>query len=373
MTDALLVSSSFLPGRGGIESYLAELCLELSPRLAVFAPARRDGKPLPADLPHSTIGYDGTLYIPHRRVAAAIVSAAEEVGTDRVIFGTPWPLALLGPRLRRAGLSYASIVHGAEFLTPAMVPIVRPKLADALAGADLLLPVSRFTKMRLERWLGSSRPPHVEVLRARVDAERYHPQVDSSAVYARFGLTDRRVVLAFGRLVRRKGVHRLIKMLPRILASCPDACLVVGGTGPEENRLRRLGAQHGDRVIFTGRVPQEDAAALYAAADVFAFPVVDRWWGLDTEGLGVVLLEASACGTPCVSGRSGGTPEAVVDGETGRVVDARNEDLLADAIVSLLRDRELAGRMGAAARDHVVSEFAERALPAPLLEWLAGA
>jgi phosphatidylinositol alpha-1,6-mannosyltransferase len=124
-------------------------------------------------------------------------------------------------------------------------------------------------------------------------------------------------------------------------------------------------------VIFAGRVSDEDAPILYATADVFSLPVVDRWFGLEIEGLGVVLLEASACETPCVTGRSGGTPEAVLDGETGFVVDAKEQDQLVGKIVELLTDDGLRGRMGAAARRHVHQNFSADLPPQPLIDWMA--
>ena len=75
-------------------------------------------------------------------------------------------------------------------------------------------------------------------------------------------------------------------------------------------------------VRFLGRVPDADLPALYACADVFAMCCRERWGGLEAEGFGIVFLEAAACGVPAVAGRSGGSHEAVADGETGFVVDA---------------------------------------------------
>jgi phosphatidylinositol alpha-1,6-mannosyltransferase len=371
--DALLVTSSFLPGRGGIESYLAALCDELSPRLAVLAPARRDGRAIPENPGYPTIGFPGSLLIPGPRVRRAIERAAREHGTDRVLFGTPWPLAMTGPRLRKSGLRYAVIIHGAEILVPAAVPPLRRTLGRALAEADLLLPVSEHTRRRVEQLLGRSgqKIPPTAVLRARVDAERFRPLPDAGAVHRKLGLEQERpLLLAFGRLVRRKGVHRLIGALPRIRERVPDAIAVVAGTGPQERRLRRLAARTSAPVIFTGRVPEEEAPSLYAAADAFVLPVADRWFGLEVEGLGVVLLEASACGTPCVTGRSGGTPEAVVDGLTGFVIDGRDDGALIDRTAALLEDRSRAAAMGARARGHVLTEFAGRPLPQALVDWL---
>lgn len=386
-----MVTSSFLPGRGGIESYLAELCALVAPRVAVLAPPRRDGAELPKDLPYPTIPGPNAMLWPGQQVLRAIERHARALDTDKVVFGTPWPLALLGPQLRDAGLRYAVIVHGAELMVPSAAPGLRVRLARALAGAELLLPVSDYTATATTRFLRrhsmkvphtrratekvlqrhSATIPRMERLRARVDLERFRPGIPGEQVRARLGLSpDAKIVLCFGRLVARKGVHRLIEAMPEIAGRVPGAVLVVGGTGPEYEKLRRLAARRSAPVVFAGRVPDDDAPALYATADVFALPVVDRWFGLEIEGLGVVLLEASASETPCVAGKSGGTPEAVVDNETGFVVDATDRPWLSNAIVQLLVDRPLREKMGRAARDHVEREFSAARPPEGLLDWI---
>jgi phosphatidylinositol alpha-1,6-mannosyltransferase len=158
--------------------------------------------------------------------------------------------------------------------------------------------------------------------------------------------------------------------MPEVRTHVPVAVLVVAGTGPELLALRRRAAATDAHIVFAGRVPDEEAPLMYAAADLFAMPAADRWFGLEIEGLGVVLLEAAATGLPCVAGRSGGTPEAVLDGVTGYVVDGRNVHEVADRIASLLSNKDQAQAMGAAGREHVSNVFSNRALPASLLEWL---
>jgi phosphatidyl-myo-inositol dimannoside synthase len=372
MPDALMVSSSFLPGRGGIESYLAELCSDLSPRLAVLAQGERDGMPLPSDLGYDTFGYPRTMTVPTPAIARAIVERCSHLGIDKVLFGTPWPLALLGPRLAREGLTYAAIIHGAEMLVPSAIPLVRARLARALAGADLLLPVSDFTADRTRSFIGSNglQVPPIGLLRAKVDLERFHPRADDGAVRRRYGLPDGPLLLCFGRLVKRKGVDRAIDAMKEIAEAVPGTTLAVGGTGPEMARLERRARTLGTSVIFLGRVADADAPALYAAADVFLLPVVDRYRGLEVEGLGVVLLEAGACETPSVTGRSGGTPEAVKDGETGYVIDAGDRAALVTSVVRLLTDGALRAKMGRAARRHVAREFSEGRVPQRMVDWL---
>ena len=99
------------------------------------------------------------------------------------------------------------------------------------------------------------------------------------------------------------------------------ALLLVGG-GPYRDTLTRLARVCGVErdVVLTGSVPWEELPAHYAAGDVFAMPCRTRRGGLDVEGLGMVYLEAAACGLPVVAGTSGGAPEAVRDGVTGLVL-----------------------------------------------------
>ena len=373
MPRALLVTTSFLPGRGGIESYLAELCLELAPDLPVLAPARRDDKPIPPELPYRTFPYSKQTVVPGGAMVRAIDDAARELGVDRILFGTPWPLSLIAARVAALGYPYGFIVYGAELLVPTAAPVLRGLILDALARADFVLSCSNYTLGRLAAMLdnrGLDMPPH-ERLPARVDMSRFHIGLDSSAIRSKLGLTDDdRIVLSFGRLVERKGVHRIIDVMPTITRRVPEAVLVVAGGGPEERNLRRQAEASGARVIFAGRVPEEHAPALFAAADVFTLPVVDRYFGLEVEGLGVVMLEAAACGTPSVIGRSGGSPETVIDGETGFVIDARDRGVLADRVGYLLARPDEAAEMGRKARAFVEREFATAPLPPPLVSWL---
>jgi phosphatidylinositol alpha-1,6-mannosyltransferase len=112
-----------------------------------------------------------------------------------------------------------------------------------------------------------------------------------------------------------------------------------------------------DAVIFTGSVSWEELPAHYVAGDVFAMPCRTRGGGLDVEALGIVFLEASACGLPVVVGNSGGSPETVREGVTGYVVDGRDVTRLADRVGGLLADLDAAAAMGRAGRDWVAGQW----------------
>jgi phosphatidylinositol alpha-1,6-mannosyltransferase len=147
--------------------------------------------------------------------------------------------------------------------------------------------------------------------------------------------------------------------MPEIRRRVAGAALVIVGGGPDADTLHKL-AQHcgvAADVVFTGGVPAAELPGHYAMADVFAMPCRTRGAGLDVEGLGIVFLEAAAAGVPVVAGRSGGAPETVRDGETGRVVNGRAHEEIVDAITDLLTDPDRARLMGQAGRDWISRDW----------------
>jgi len=164
------------------------------------------------------------------------------------------------------------------------------------------------------------------------------------------------VVLFVGRLVPRKGVDRLIEAMARI-ADRPWRLEIVG-FGPGRERLEALAAERGlaDRVAFRGRLSDADLATAYRRAACFVLPAtLDA--RADTEGLGVVLLEAMSVGTPVVATRRGGIVDVVTDGDTGILVED-DVGALARGVAQLLDDPAAAEAMGRRARDHVRDAFA---------------
>jgi phosphatidylinositol alpha-1,6-mannosyltransferase len=207
-----------------------------------------------------------------------------------------------------------------------------------------------------------------------VDTAVFRPGAGGEAIRTRLGLAGRPVVLCVSRLVPRKGQDILIEAMPAIRERVPDAALLVVGGGPDRVRLRRMVeiADLAKHVVFTGSVPWDELPAHYAAGDVYAMPCRTRRRGLDVEGLGIVYLEASATGLPVVAGDSGGAPDAVREGETGYVVNGREVAAVADRVATLLADRELASRMGAAGRAWVEAEWRWDIQAARMAALLAG-
>jgi len=257
------------------------------------------------------------------------------------------------PKIGGQSAPYVVIAHGAEVTGYGRMPVTRQLARGVLAHAAAIVAAGGYPAREAVGITGRAVPG--VIIPPGVDVERFRPLDAEERRVARkqFGLdSERPLVLGLSRLVPRKGFDVVIDAVQ----SLPDVDLAIAGAGRDRKRLEQRARTNG-RVFFLGRVPEADLAALYGCADVFAMCCHDRWFGLEAEGFGIVFLEAAACGIPSVAGRSGGAHEAVVDGETGLVVDAHAPRAVTAALASLCHDPELRHRMGKAGRERAVAEF----------------
>ncbi|MEI4271068.1 glycosyltransferase family 4 protein [Klenkia sp. LSe6-5] len=358
MTRTLVVTNDFPPRQGGIQTFVAALLDRLPPEdVLVLASTSPGAAEHDAALPYRVVRLPTGMLLPTPRTARVAAGLVREHRAETVVFGAAAPLGLLAPGLHRAGVRRSvGITHGHETGWVAL-PVGRHLLQRIAGGVDVLTYISEYTRGRLAPALAAR--TQLRQLPPGVDVTRFHPGADGSAVRARYGLGAAPVVVCVSRLVRRKGQDVLLAGWPRVLAAHPAARLLLVGGGPDEARLRRRVAALGlgDSVVLTGPVAPGSLPEHYAAGDVFAMPCRTRRGGLDVEGLGMVYLEAAACGRPVVAGTSGGAPEAVRDGVTGHVVDPRSPDAVATAVSGLLADPTRAAAMGAAGRAWVLDRW----------------
>ncbi|HEV2089108.1 MAG TPA: glycosyltransferase family 4 protein [Cryptosporangiaceae bacterium] len=351
MAGTLVVTNDFPPRPGGIQAFVHQLAIrQPAGSLTVYAPAWPRSAAFDAEQPFEVVRHPGSLMLPTGAVSRRAMAIVRDGGCDTVWFGATAPLGLLAPALRNAGATrFVAQSHGHE-VGWATTPGARGVLRRIARELDVVTYLGPYTRGQLAPVVGGF--TDLVALPPGVDTAAFHPGVDGSAVRAEFGLSDRPVVVCVSRLVPRKGQDQLIRALPRIRAQVPGAVLLLVSDGPDQGRLRRLAVrtQVAEHVVFTGSVRWRDLPHYYAAGDVFAMPCRTRRRGWDVEGLGIVYLEASATGLPVVAGDSGGAPDAVLHGQTGYVVPGRDVDAITDHIVRLLRDRELAARLGAAGR-----------------------
>jgi len=225
--------------------------------------------------------------------------------------------------------------HGEEVVQKTYNRLGRLR-GPALRAADRVLAVSSFTRDRLVRDFGVA-PERIRLVPNGVAIERFIPGSDPSEPF----------VLGVGRLIERKGFDRLIEAFASVAGDFPGHRLRIAGKGPEEAKLRALIDRLGmaGRIELLGPVSDADLLDLYRRCALFAMPNRALADG-DTEGFGLIFLEANACGKPVIGGRAGGAVDAIVDGETGLLVDGDDVAAIADALRALLGDPALRDRLG---------------------------
>lgn len=243
------------------------------------------------------------------------------------------------------------IVHGIE----AWKPVRDPSVRMALRRLDGFITVSHVTKQRFERWT-RLRFDQGMVLPNSVDLRAFEPGAKSPALLERYKIGDGKVLMTLGRLEsaeRYKGFDETIELLPTLAPDFPGLTYLVCGDGPDRLRLaskaRQLGCKvrdipagdpvleaaptNGDanaaRVIFTGRVSEEEKADHFRLADAYVMPS-------SGEGFGIVYLEALACGIPVIGSKSDGSREALREGKLGLLVDPQRPDEIESAIRHVL-------------------------------------
>lgn len=309
------------------------------------------------------------MLLPTPRVRRDVVAVLHNFAATAVWFGAAAPLGLLAPALRRGGAQrIVATTHGHE-AGWARLPVARSLLRRIAGDVDVLTYLGSYTRDELSSALGGTdSATRLERLAPGVDVGQFRPGIDATSVRARYGLAGAPTVVCVSRLVRRKGQDALINAWPGILAQVPEARLLLVGRGKYRAALERDAAGRGlsDSVTITGEIADEELPAHLAAGDVFAMPCRTRRFGLDVEGLGIVYLEAGACGLPVVAGRSGGAPDAVLDGRTGIVVDGRSRPQITTAVAGLLVDPNRRLAMGQAGRSWVEQSWQWSAVSARL-------
>ena len=358
----LCITNDFGPRAGGIETFVIGL-IERLPKNSVVVYTSRQADSAPFDEKWrreygvEVIRDQSSVLLPTFRVGRAVRKIASDQNIKHVFFGAAAPLALLSQGLRKSGVTrIVALTHGHEVWWSKIWPfswLIR-RIGD---GVDHLTYLGEFTRSHIARALSPRAQSAMVKIAPGIDIKHFTPT--HTDVREELGIQSKKVIVCVGRLVHRKGQDVLVEALPTILRKIPDAHLLFVGTGPREAHLRkRVSALSiNDAVTFIGRVHYQDLARYICAGDIFAMPARSRLAGLEVEGLGIVYLEASACGLAVVGGNSGGAPDAVIHNETGIIVDGTSVSEVAQACVALLQDPERAQAMGARGRQWIAEEW----------------
>jgi len=361
MPSILLVTNDFGPRAGGIETFVMGL-LERVPKGEVIVYTSHQS---------STGEYDrrwrdeygvevvrdkSSILLPTPRVIRNLQKLIRRRNLSTVWFGAAAPLGVSARWLRRAGAQHiVALTHGHEVWWSKVWPFSWV-ISEIARSVDVVTYLGDFTHQAIARRFKDKNK--LTKIAPGIDTEHFRP-LDVRELREKYGIADRATIVSVGRLVHRKGQDRLVEAMPLVLKEIPEAHLVFIGEGPHRKKLDQLVKRHKleNHVTFIGRIQYSDLPRHFSLGDIFAMPSRSRLFGLEVEGLGIVYLEASACGITLVGGNSGGAPDAVKEGITGFVVDGNKLPEIADRIITLLKDDELRNQMGNAGRSWAMEEW----------------
>ena len=361
MPSVLLVTNDFGPRAGGIETFVMGL-LERVPKGEVIVYTSHQS---------STGEYDrrwrdeygvevvrdkSSILLPTPRVIRNLQKLIRRRNLSTVWFGAAAPLGVSARWLRKAGAQHiVALTHGHEVWWSKVWPFSWA-ISEIARSVDVVTYLGDFTHQAIARRFKDKNK--LTKIAPGIDTEHFRP-LDGRELREKYGIADRATIVSVGRLVHRKGQDRLVEAMPLVLKEIPEAHLVFIGEGPHRKRLDELVKKFKleNHVTFIGRIQYSDLPRHFSLGDIFAMPSRSRLFGLEVEGLGIVYLEASACGLPVVGGNSGGAPDAVKEGITGFVVDGNKLPEIADRIITLLKDDELRNQMGNAGRSWAMEEW----------------
>jgi phosphatidylinositol alpha-1,6-mannosyltransferase len=364
----LVLTEHFLPERGGSIHWLIQTYSRYNPVETIFVAGQYDndygvGENLPFRVERAPLkmsDWDPTHPASFQRYLLSLLhvkKSCRRYGIQQVHCAKVLPEGLVAWWVRKlTAVPYLLYAHGEEILVSLTSRKLRWLIQRIYNEARAIIANSRHTKSLLESIGVCSEKIHVVYPGVDTTAFRVRDEV-VEAVRRRHSLQGAPVLLTVGRLQRRKGQDMVIQALPRIAQKIPNVKYVIVGSGEEQTALVELARRYAvqDKVIFVGKVIDGELAAYFAACDVFIMP--NRQIGPDIEGFGIVFLEAGAAGKPVIGGRSGGTGEAIIEGETGLRVDGENVEEIANAALSLLVDSIKAHCLGACGRRRVENEF----------------
>ncbi len=252
---------------------------------------------------------------------------------------------------------YIIYAHGLDILLPQHYLRKKTLLKNIIKNAKGIVANSNFTKDELLK-LGAESEKIVVAYPCPNIKPKPLDQTEIDKVIKREGLENKKIILTVGRLVKRKGHDMVIKALPRIIKQVPEAIYLIVGDGPMKSELQKLVYQNnlGERVKFLGKVSDQELNIYYQICDVFIMPSRQLDNG-DVEGFGTVFLEANLFGKPVIGGRSGGIPEAIINGQTGLLVNPLDIEDIAAATTKLLLDEAYAAKLGTQGLERVENEF----------------
>lgn len=380
MKKTLIITLEYPPIIGGIATYIDQFAGSLDPKqMLLLAPPHKQAKAFDDTRPFTIIRkkpyFPAFLWPRWLRLFFQARKLVKTYGIQMIHVHHILPVGYVAYLLKKLyGVQYIIFSHGTDVAVAAANKRKRKLALKVARAAEQVITNSKNLQERLHKAFPEL-ANHSAVLYPCPDSDFFTapPESTIQSLSEQLALEGKKVLLTVSRFDEGKGFPHLIRMMPEILRQEPNLIWLIIGDGTDAKRneilsdIRKYNLQN--IVRFIGKIPHKDLKQYYHLADIFVLlthPDNGR-----EEGLGLVFLEAATAGLPIVAGRSGGVEEAVLHGETGLVVDVKeNPESIRDAIVRLLHDDAYATRLGKTGQDRIRTEFHWEEQLKAIQEWM---
>ncbi|MAF13284.1 MAG: hypothetical protein CMI53_00115 [Parcubacteria group bacterium] len=377
LKKSLLITLDFPPNVGGIATYYYNVCKNLpADKIVVLAPEQEGAeafdrqqnftiirKKILSQLPeNSNKGLGKILKVANSfRWMSTIKHLAPIIKNHQIELiqaGQVLPIGTMAMVYSKSKkIPFVFYAHGLDIMLPQNFKRKKMLVKNIIDSSQKIIANSHYTKDELIT-LGATEDKVIVVHPCPNLTTEQVTDWKIEEIKEDFNLKNKKILLTVGRLVKRKGHDYVIQALPTIIKQVPGLIYIIAGSGPYQKNLEKLVNQKnlGGYVKFVGNVDQKDLAAFYSICNVFTMPSRQLANG-DVEGFGIAYLEANLFGKPVIGGKSGGVPEAVIDRQTGFLVNPTDVEEIAKVSVKLLTDDALAAKLGTQGLERVTNEF----------------
>jgi len=275
---------------------------------------------------------------------------------DHILVGQVLPLGTVAYLVSKfTGTPYSLFFHGMDLNYALKIKRKKWITKKIIKKSSHIICASDYTAKLLKNFIGSEISGKIVVVNPGINPSALSKGKNKiKELRFKHGLEKKFVLFTVGRLVKRKGQDMAIEAVIKLSEKISNICYYIGGDGPDKEYFTAK-AKNKKNIVFLGKINEEEKLAWFRVCDIFIMP--NREIKGDFEGFGIVFLEAALAGKPVIAGRSGGVEDAVIDYETGILVDPESVDDITESIIELKNSPMLRMELGENAMKRAANEF----------------
>jgi phosphatidylinositol alpha-1,6-mannosyltransferase len=340
----LLVTLEYPPFKGGVANYYENIIKNWPKPDDIFVLDNKDGK----------------LISNTKKWLPAIFNIKKEIkqkSINHVIVGNILPLGtviwILSSFMK---LNYSVILHGTDIMYTQKSWRKKMLAKIILKKSNNIICNSKFTAGLVTKYYGNKFKDKICVVNPGIDIGKQITENRKQNFIKKYNLENKFVLFSISRLIKRKGIDRVIEIFPELINKIPNLVYIVAGTGPDEDELKKLAKEK--NIIFLGQISEEEKWTWLDVCDIFILPSREDEGNI--EGFGIVYLEANLKEKPVIAGNHGGVSDAVIHNQTGLLVNPENKEEIKDAILKLYKNKKLNKKFGKQGKIRVIKKFGSK-------------